>query len=195
MTSSRTTSSSSPASSTRAASPARPSGWACPSRPSRGGWRRSRPISASGCCCARRASSPSPTSGTAVLAHAHHVVEDVEAAESLAQNRQTEPSGRLRVSMPNDLANLVLAPMLAEFVAALSEDRARSRPVRALRRPGRRELRRGDPHGRAARRRHARGPRASRRSAGASTRRRPTSPGAARRPSPRRSWSTTRCAC
>jgi len=54
--------------------------------------------------------------GLAVLAHAHHVVEDVEAAESLAQNRQSEPSGRLRVSMPNDLANLVLAPALAAFV-------------------------------------------------------------------------------
>jgi len=54
--------------------------------------------------------------GLAVLAHARHVVEDVEAAESLAQNRQSEPSGRLRVSMPNDLANLVLAPVLAAFV-------------------------------------------------------------------------------
>ena len=54
--------------------------------------------------------------GLAVLAHARHVVEDVEAAEHLAQNRQSEPSGRLRVSMPNDLANLVLAPVLAAFV-------------------------------------------------------------------------------
>ena len=54
--------------------------------------------------------------GVAVLEHAHHVVEDVAAAASLAQNRQIQPSGRLRVSMPGDLANLVLAPMLAEFV-------------------------------------------------------------------------------
>lgn len=53
--------------------------------------------------------------GQAVLAHARHVAEDVEAAESLAQNRQAEPSGRLRVSMPNDLANLVLAPVLTKF--------------------------------------------------------------------------------
>jgi len=53
--------------------------------------------------------------GIAVLEHARHVVEDVAAAASIAQNRQVEPSGRLRVSMPNDLANLVLAPMLAEF--------------------------------------------------------------------------------
>ena len=33
--------------------------------------------------------------GRAVLDHAHHVVEDVAAATSLAQNRQLEPSGRL----------------------------------------------------------------------------------------------------
>src|SRR6188508_2333579 len=41
--------------------------------------------------------------GRAVLEHARHVVEDVAAAESLAQSRQTEPSGRLRVTMPNDM--------------------------------------------------------------------------------------------
>ena len=51
-----------------------------------------------------------------MLEHAHHVVEDVAAAASLAQNRQVEPSGRLRVTMPSDFANLVLAPLLAEFV-------------------------------------------------------------------------------
>jgi DNA-binding transcriptional LysR family regulator len=44
------------------------------------------------------------------------VVEDVAAAQSLAQHRQVQPSGRLRVTMPNDMGNLVLAPMLAEFV-------------------------------------------------------------------------------
>ena len=37
--------------------------------------------------------------GLAVLEHAHHVVEDVEAATSLAENRQSEPSGRLRVTL------------------------------------------------------------------------------------------------
>ena len=54
--------------------------------------------------------------GRAVLRHAHHVVEDVAAAQSLAQHRQVQPSGRLRVTIPNDMGNLVLAPMLAEFV-------------------------------------------------------------------------------
>lgn len=53
--------------------------------------------------------------GRAVLGHAHHVAEDVEAAQSLAAHRQAEPSGRLRVTMPNDMANLMLAPLLAEF--------------------------------------------------------------------------------
>ena len=56
--------------------------------------------------------------GHSVLEHAHHVVDEVEATASLAQHRQVEPSGRLRVSMPGDLANLVMAPLLAEFVLA-----------------------------------------------------------------------------
>jgi DNA-binding transcriptional LysR family regulator len=54
--------------------------------------------------------------GRAVLAHAQHVAEDVEAADSLAQHRQSEPSGRLRITMPNDFANLVMAPFLADFM-------------------------------------------------------------------------------
>jgi DNA-binding transcriptional LysR family regulator len=49
--------------------------------------------------------------GEAVLTHARHVAEDVDAAESLAQSRQSEPTGRLRVTMPSDLANLLLAPV------------------------------------------------------------------------------------
>ncbi|HEX3644173.1 MAG TPA: LysR family transcriptional regulator [Vicinamibacterales bacterium] len=54
--------------------------------------------------------------GHAVLEHARHVVEDVAAAASLAHNRQLEPSGRLRVTMPGDMGNFLLAPLLAEFV-------------------------------------------------------------------------------
>ena len=54
--------------------------------------------------------------GQAVLAHARHVVEDVDAAESLAQNRQAEPSGKLRVTMPNDLANIILAPVMTALL-------------------------------------------------------------------------------
>jgi DNA-binding transcriptional LysR family regulator len=56
--------------------------------------------------------------GQAVLAHARHVAEDVEAAASLAQNRQVAPSGTLRITMPPDLAHTLLWPMLANFTRA-----------------------------------------------------------------------------
>ena len=124
--------------------------------------------------------------GLAVLEHAHHVVEDVEAATSLAQNRQIEPSGRLRVTMPSDFANIVLAPLLAEFVLELPGDHARGRPLRAFRRPHRRELRRRDPHGRLCATTRRSPPAGSRCSPAASTRRRRTSLAAERRPSRRR---------
>ncbi|MDB5764560.1 MAG: transcriptional regulator, LysR family [Herminiimonas sp.] len=55
--------------------------------------------------------------GNAVLSHAHQVTAEVEATLALTQHRQVEPSGRLRVSMPADFANDVLAPLLAEFIA------------------------------------------------------------------------------
>jgi DNA-binding transcriptional LysR family regulator len=54
--------------------------------------------------------------GHSVLEHAQQVAAEVDAASSLAQHRQIEPSGRLRVSMPNDLALVVLGPMLSEFI-------------------------------------------------------------------------------
>ncbi len=56
--------------------------------------------------------------GRAVLEHAQHVAEDVEAAANLAQQRQATPSGRLRATMPNDLANGILASFLSRFVLA-----------------------------------------------------------------------------
>jgi len=55
--------------------------------------------------------------GHSVLEHAHQVAAEVEAASALAQQRQVKPSGRLRVSMPADFANGVLAQLLSEFVA------------------------------------------------------------------------------
>ena len=54
--------------------------------------------------------------GHTVLEHARQVVSEVEAAESLAQHRQIEPAGRLRVSMPADFANM-MAQMLNGFIA------------------------------------------------------------------------------
>lgn len=56
--------------------------------------------------------------GRGVLEHAQQVATEVKAAMSLAQHRQIQPSGRLRVSMPGDLANVVLGPMLADFIAS-----------------------------------------------------------------------------
>lgn len=55
--------------------------------------------------------------GRTVLEHAQQIVAEVDAASNLAQHRQAQPSGRLRVTMPADLANLMLVPMMADFVA------------------------------------------------------------------------------
>lgn len=55
--------------------------------------------------------------GLAVLEHGHQVMAEVDAAAALAQHRQVEPSGRLRVSMPGDFAHMVLGPTLAGFIA------------------------------------------------------------------------------
>ena len=46
--------------------------------------------------------------GSALLEHARQVDTEVEAVAALAESRQARPSGRLRVSMPNDFANLLL---------------------------------------------------------------------------------------
>lgn len=55
--------------------------------------------------------------GESLLEHARKVVEEVEAAGALVQHRQQEPSGRLRVSMPSDFANLGLTRVMTEFMA------------------------------------------------------------------------------
>lgn len=54
--------------------------------------------------------------GHSMLEHAQQVAAEVDAASELAQRRQAQPSGRLRVSMPSELATVVLAPVLAAFV-------------------------------------------------------------------------------
>lgn len=54
--------------------------------------------------------------GHSVLEHAHQVLAEVEAAAQLAQHRQVEPSGRLRMSMPADFANIVLGELMNEFL-------------------------------------------------------------------------------
>lgn len=55
--------------------------------------------------------------GESLLEHARKVVEEVEAAGALAEHRQQAPSGRLRVSMPSDFANLGLTRVMTEFMA------------------------------------------------------------------------------
>ena len=55
--------------------------------------------------------------GHSVLENAHQVLAEVDAASALAQQRQVQPSGRLRLSMPADFANGVLGQVLAEFTA------------------------------------------------------------------------------
>jgi DNA-binding transcriptional LysR family regulator len=54
--------------------------------------------------------------GHSVLEHANQVLAEVEATASLAQHRQVEPSGRLRISMPADFANIVLGDLMTEFL-------------------------------------------------------------------------------
>ncbi|MDD2845548.1 MAG: LysR family transcriptional regulator, partial [Rhodoferax sp.] len=55
--------------------------------------------------------------GLQLLEHARQVVSEVEAVAALSERRQATPSGRLRVSMPSDFANLLLADTLAAFIA------------------------------------------------------------------------------
>ena len=54
--------------------------------------------------------------GASLLEHARKVVEEVAAAGALVQHRQLAPSGRLRVSMPADFANLGMTQMIATFI-------------------------------------------------------------------------------
>ena len=54
--------------------------------------------------------------GHSVLPHAHQVADEVQAATALAHHHQVLPSGRLRVSMPSDFANNVLADLLRRFI-------------------------------------------------------------------------------
>ena len=55
--------------------------------------------------------------GLQLLEHARQVVVEVDAVTALRERRQATPSGRLRVSMPSDVANLLLADTLAAFIA------------------------------------------------------------------------------
>ena len=55
--------------------------------------------------------------GLQLLEHARQVVAEMDAVGVLREQRQAAPSGRLRVSMPGDFANMVLVESLAAFMA------------------------------------------------------------------------------
>ena len=55
--------------------------------------------------------------GLQLLEHARQVVAEVEAVSVLSEQRRSAPGGRLRVSLPAEVANLLLAESLAAFVA------------------------------------------------------------------------------
>ncbi|HEX2012962.1 MAG TPA: LysR family transcriptional regulator [Roseateles sp.] len=53
--------------------------------------------------------------GEGVLEHARAVAAEVDGALALALHRQQRPTGRLRVSMPHDIANGALATVISQF--------------------------------------------------------------------------------
>lgn len=53
--------------------------------------------------------------GQAVLEHAHQVAAEVAATSALALHRQARPSGKLRLSVPGDFAQALLAEAFVEF--------------------------------------------------------------------------------
>ncbi|MBL8352872.1 MAG: LysR family transcriptional regulator [Burkholderiaceae bacterium] len=55
--------------------------------------------------------------GLLLLDHARQVAAEVDAVAALSEQRLAAPGGRLRVSMPADLCNLMLAEQLAAFTA------------------------------------------------------------------------------
>lgn len=56
--------------------------------------------------------------GLLLLDHARQISAEVDAVGALQEYRQTFPSGKLRVSMPHDIARVLLSDMLAEFIAS-----------------------------------------------------------------------------
>ena len=54
--------------------------------------------------------------GASLYEHARAVAEQVEAAGALAQHRQGAPSGKLRMSVPGDFANIGLHEVIARFI-------------------------------------------------------------------------------
>src|SRR5213592_2960579 len=51
-----------------------------------------------------------------LLRSTRKLADEVDGAMALALHRQAQPSGKLRISMPGDFANMTLSAMLARFV-------------------------------------------------------------------------------
>ena len=61
--------------------------------------------------------------GQTILDYARRMAEESAAVTAFAQHRKVVPSGRLRVSMPPDFSELVLAPFFLQFTARYPEIR------------------------------------------------------------------------
>lgn len=59
--------------------------------------------------------------GHSIVGHARQIAAEVDAANALAEHRQARPTGRLRVSMPADLADVLLHDVLARYVELYPE--------------------------------------------------------------------------
>jgi DNA-binding transcriptional LysR family regulator len=59
--------------------------------------------------------------GAGILEHARRLQEETEAASAFAQHRQSAVRGRLRVSMPADFGDWLLAPLFLQFAANYPE--------------------------------------------------------------------------
>ena len=55
--------------------------------------------------------------GEGILEHARRLLEETEAASAFAQNRQTTPQGKLRVSLPNEFKALSMDTVLRKFAS------------------------------------------------------------------------------
>lgn len=55
--------------------------------------------------------------GASLLEHARKLADEVEAAAALAQHRQAAPSGKLRISVPHDFANVGMTELIPRFSA------------------------------------------------------------------------------
>lgn len=56
--------------------------------------------------------------GAGLLEHARSIAAEVDEVQAYASHRQAEPSGRLRVSMPSDVATTLFAEAMSRFVVS-----------------------------------------------------------------------------